>query len=575
LNLVESIFRGGIGILADAGGAPAPWDDFWYNPVGQTSAAGMRVSADTAKRLTVILACVTARGRALSILPCKIRTDLAAGGSKVVSSHPLYDLLAYQPNSYQTAADFFMMMQGHVDLRGNAFAEKVPGPRGPVDQLLPMHPDRVQVEVLKNSGRLRYRYNDPLTGSTKVLMQDEVFHLRDWSDSGYVGQSRVSMMADTIGIQLARQDFTARFLKNDARTGVIYEGGLFKTDADRSKWVEKARADNTGPNRGKPLWVPAGMKVTQVGFNLVDVQNVESMKATDVQICNGMGVLPHTVGIDAGKAATFASTEQFNIMDAQRNIHPMIRMWEQCIQRDLIVSDRYYANFSMAALLRGDNATRFAGYATAITYGWMCPDDVRELEDLNPIPGGAGKVFWRSANLLPLKQLAAPAPKPFPPAAPKPADDEGDPENNDPANDDSSDDGAGGDSTGNDAAAVAAAVQALAAKTAQLEMMALGTAERCVRKEVSGVNKLIAQSAGVYQVTEFYCDHARWVAEAFHMGAAGALDVKIGTDIRAQHLSMLLAGEDDEFHAGAQVWVESIAATEPAKLAALAVKGIQ
>jgi HK97 family phage portal protein len=565
LNLVESIFRGGMGIRADAGGAPAPWDDFWYGPVGQASGSGMRVSPSTAKRLSVVIACVTARGRALSILPCKVRSDLAAGGSKVVPNHPLYDLLAYQPNQWQTAADFYMMMQAHVDLRGNAYAEKVPGPRGPVDQLIPMHPDRVQVEVLANTGRLRYSYLDPLTNQTRKLMQDEVFHLRDWADDYAVGQSRISMGADVIGVQLARQDYVSRFLKNDARTGLVITGGNFKTKEDENEFVLSIREGNTGKNRGRPMYIPGGMTATNLGVTPVDAQILDSLKATDVQICNMMGVLPHTVGIDAGKAATFASTEQFNIMDAQRNIHPMVRMWEQCIQRDLIVSDRYYVKFSMAALLRGDNATRFAGYASAIAAGWLCPDDVRELEDLNPIPDGAGKVFWRSANLLPLKQLTAPV-KPAFGGGSDSDDDDDDPENDDPANDDGSDDGSGGDS-GN-------AAQARAAALGRLELLASGTAARCVRKEVSGVGKLIAQGAGVYQVTEFYAEHARWVAEAFHMEATSALEVKIGCDARAQHLSMLLADEDDEFNAAAQVWIETVAATEPAKLAALAVKGI-
>ncbi len=570
MNLVESIFRGGLGLRADAGGAPAPWDDFWYGPIGQPTSSGIRVNAETAKKLTVIIACVTARGRALSILPCKVRADLPGGGSRAVPEHPLYNLLAYQPNSYQTAAEWYMMLQGHVDLRGNAFCEKVGNKAGYPRELLPLHPDRVQVEIVQGTGRLRYRYNDPLTGSTRVLTQDQVLHLRDWSDNGYVGQSRVAMMADTIGVGLARQDYQARFLRNDARTGVIYSGGQFKTEEDRKEWVEKVRRDGTGPNRGKPLWTPTGMTVSQVGVTPVDAQLVDSIKANDVQICNAMGVLPHTVGMDAGKAATFASTEQFNIMDAQRNIHPMVRMWEQCIQRDLLGDFDFYVKFSMAALLRGDNATRFATYATAVTYGIMCPDDVRELEDLNPIPDGAGKVFWRSANLLPLKQLLASAPpvKPAPGDADE-EDDADDPENDDPANDDGSDDGAGGDG-GN----AQAALQADAAARGRLELLALGNAERCVRRESGAVRRFIAKGASFAEVSAFYADHARWIADTFRMEAATCLQVKSDCDARGQHLAALLADDDDEFNTAAQLWIEQVAATEPAKLAALAVRGI-
>lgn len=559
MNLVESIFRGGIGMRADAGGAPAPWDDYWYSPVSSPSSSGMRVNAETAKRHSTVIACVTVRGRVMSILPCKIRRDLAAGGSAVVKNHPLYDVLAYQPNAIQTAADFRMMMQAHVDLRGNAYAEKIPGPRGPCDQLWPMHPDRVTVEVLKNSGRLIYVYNDPLTNTTRRLTMDEVFHLRDWSDNMAIGQSRISMGVDTIGVALARQDYLARFMKNDARTGLVITGGNFKTKEDEIAFIKSLQAGNTAANRGRAMMLPPGMTAANLGVTPVDQQLLEGSKASQVEICNMFGVLPHTVGVDAGKAATFASTEQFNIMDAQRNVHPMVVMWEQCIQRDLIVSSQYYAKFSMAALLRGDNATRFAGYASAIAAGWLCPDDVRELEDLNPIPDRAGKVFWRSANLLPLKQLAPPA---APAKAAKPADAEGD----DDKQDDEANDGAGSDSGSN--------AMAKAAMSARLQLLATGTADRCVRKEVAAVRKMIAQDAGAYQIAEFYAEHAIWVAEAFHLEATAALNVKIGCDARSQELTMHMADEDDEFHAAAQVWIENVAATEAAKLTAIAVEGV-
>lgn len=610
MNLVESIFRGGLGLRADAGGTPAPWDDFWYEPAGgQSSSSGMRVSPESAKRLGTVIACVSARGRAIAQLPCKIFTDLAGGGNKVVTNHPLYDVLYRQPNDIQTAFDFKFMMNAHVDLRGNAYALKVPGPRGPVDQLKPLHPDRVQVEILRDSGRLIYVYNDPLTNKTERYTQDEIFHLRDWSDNAAVGQSRVSMGLDVLGVGLARQDYIARFLKNDTQTGSAIIGTNFKTQEDVDLFKKTYQASQTGANRGKALLLPAGLDVKSLGVTPVDAQLLEGHKASQVEICTLFGILPHLVGVDAGKSATYASVEQFNIMHAQQCVHPMVIMWEQAIQRDLIVSERYYAKFSMASLLRGDNATRFAGYAVAIQNSWMCPDDVRALEDLNPIPNGEGKVFWRSANLLPLAQLEAPKASP-------PADGGND--------DDAPEDGAGGDAgTGassngerNWIASMIASTKAFlgglsrlqaqflgsrparsiavgvdagshavesAAMRRQLELLATGSADRCVRKEVFAVRKMIERKAGVYEVTEFYREHARFTAEVFHMEAAAALTVMIACDARARELSellaigddALLADQDDEFQSGARLWVENLAATLPKKLVALAVEGVR
>jgi HK97 family phage portal protein len=563
VNLIESMFRGGLGLRADASGAPAPWDDYWYQPVGRASSSGMRVTPDTAKQIPTVIACVSARAKMLAMLPCKIFTDLANGGSKPVPNHPLYTVLYSRPNEIQTAFDFKFMMQAHVDLRGNAYALKIAGPRGPVDQLRPLHPDRVKVEILRESGRLIYVYDDPLTNKTERYTQDEIFHLRDWSDNAAVGQSRIAMGIDAFGLALARQDYQARFLKNDARSPLVMTGLNFKTKEDEQAYIKSLQDGNTAKNRGKAMILPPGADIKNIGVTPVDQQLLEGAKYSDVQICSIMGVLPHVVGIDAGKAATFASTEQFNIMNAQFTVHPMAVMWEQAIQRDLIVSDRYYARFSMAALLRGDNATRFAGYAVAIQNSWMCPDDARALEDLNPIPNGEGKVFWRSANLLPLSQLEAPSQMARGSAS-------------DVDDDDAGEDGAGGDAETDASPKGAAGFHAYdPAMQGRLKLLAMATAERCVRKEVSAVRRLIAADAGVYQVTEFYAEHARFVADVFRMSSGTALMAKIQLDARAQSLSALLADEDDPAHVQAESWINGVAQTEAEKLVTLALEGVR
>ncbi|GGA80761.1 hypothetical protein GCM10011507_34970 [Edaphobacter acidisoli] len=555
MNLIESIFRGGLRLRADVGGAPAPWDDFWYEPAGgQESSAGMRVTPETSKRLAMVLACVSVRGKMIAIQPFKIRTDLVGGGSRTATEHPLYELLYSRPNPVQTAYDFRYMMNAHVDLRGNAYALKVPGPDGFVSELWPLHPDRVKVEVLPKTRRPIYVYDNPLTNQTERFVQEEIFHLRDWSDSIWLGQSRIRMGVDVMGLALARQDYTARWLKNDARTGLVFSGGNFKTKDDELDFIRSVQAGNAGKHRGRAMMLPLGMDAKSLSVTPVDGQLLEGGKYSDTQICSIMGVLPHMVGIDSGKAATFASTEQFNIMNAQYTVHPMNIMWEQAVQRDLLADSRFYAKLSMAAFLRGDNATRFAGYATAIQNSWMCPDDVRELEDLNPIPNGQGKLFWRSANLLPLSQLVAPS------QIVKSAPD--DPE----SDDDASDDGAG---SGTPDAAT------MAATRGRLELLAAGAADRCVRKEVSAVRRMIDGDAGFAEASQFYVEHTRFIADVFHMEASVALMVKIACDARAQHLALLLADEEDETHSAALEWIEHVAATEPRKLAALAVEGVQ
>ena len=259
MSLIQSVTRGALGLRADVSGTPAAWDDYWYSPIGYSSASGMRVSPDSSKRIAAVLACVGVISRNIGMMPCKIYTEAPDGSKRLVDHHPVYDVLYSRPNSQQTAFEFKQMMQGHLELRGNAYAEIIEGPRGPVDQLVPMHPDRVHVERILPSGKLRYRYNDPLTNITRNLMEEEVFHLRNFSDDGAVGQSTVAMACEVIGLALAQQDYRARFLKNDARPPIVFEGTIGKNKSQEDDFIDSWQKGHSGANRGKAGLLPPGI----------------------------------------------------------------------------------------------------------------------------------------------------------------------------------------------------------------------------------------------------------------------------------------------------------------------------
>jgi hypothetical protein len=279
------------------------------------------------------------------------------------------------------------------------------------------------------------------------------------------------------------------------------------------------------------------------------MQLLDASTASDVKICSIFNVLPHLVGIDAGKSATYASVEQFNLMHAQQCVLPMAVRWEQALQRDVIQDDRFFPKFSLAYLLRGDFATRTAGYAVAIEHGWLSQDDVRELEDMNPIAGGIGKKYWRALNWTTLDALPAPA---VPPGTGKQEGPEGD---TDPDQDEGS-----GQNPGQQAA-----------MRAQLQILAHDSAARCVRREVNGVRKLIEREANVQEVGAFYAEQFRFICDVFHFNALQQIKAKQACDTRLYKLAAILQEEDS---AAANAWIEHVAVTEPEKLAALAVEGV-
>ena len=64
----------------------------------------------------------------------------------------------------------------------------------------------------------------------------------------------------------------------------------------------------------------------------------------------------------------------------------------------------YFIKLNVDGLLRGDYASRMTGYATARQNGWMSANDIREMEDLNPIPDEeGGNLYLVNGSMTKLK----------------------------------------------------------------------------------------------------------------------------------------------------------------------------
>jgi HK97 family phage portal protein len=528
MSLLRSVLDGAIQIRAEMSGTPAPWDDFWYNPVGSDSASGIRVSPESAKRIGAVLACVNKIAKTVAMLPLRVYSNQADGGKKQATNHPLFDVLYSEPNDYQTAFEFRQMLQGHLELRGNAYAEIIEGPRGPVDQLIPMHPDRVTPQRLRN-GRTQYRYNDPLTNQDRMLAQEEVFHLRNFMDDGVVGQSTVAMGVEVFGTALAAQDYYARFLKNDSRPGVVLTGANFKTKQDKDAFKESWQESQTGANRHKVAVLPSGMDMKTLGVSAKDSELLDARKFSRIDICSLFDVPPHLIG-ETEKTATYASVEQFNIMFVTFCILPRLVLWEQAIQRGLITSVRFFPKFSVGALLRGDSASRASFYQVMIQNGVFSQNDVRIMEDMNPVPDGNN--YWRPLNWARLGDVHTSV---------KPS-------------------GSGDDSSSNPGTQPTESPEDNHAAGVDERFIALAnaSAERCVRKEMAAVRKLLDRGADAAEVIEFYADHGRFLSEV----------LRISADQSRKHCEQrqaMVLGADP-------TWQEE--APQIQQLTALAVKGV-
>jgi HK97 family phage portal protein len=120
----------------------------------------VRVTPKTSLGLPAVYSCVRVISESFAVLPVRLYRPKVGGGRNIVTDHWLYRLLAKQPNRFQSPFEWREMMQGHLTLRGNAFNQITSNGRGEITELLPLHPDRMTLELLDN-GSYRYQYIDP------------------------------------------------------------------------------------------------------------------------------------------------------------------------------------------------------------------------------------------------------------------------------------------------------------------------------------------------------------------------------------------------------------------------------
>lgn len=372
--------------LANSGGAPEPASDFWFSPIGM-SGGSSRLVASRAMQLSAVFKCVRVVSETVGLLPLVLYRRLPGGGKERAVNHPLYPLLALQPNAIQTSMDWRMQEQAHIELRGNAYSRKeFRGAR--VVALWPMHPDDVKVELTQDRRSLRYTYSQK-GAKPEVLLQDEVLHLRGLSLDGYMGLNVMEAERQALGLTWDAEEFAARFYQNDATPGGWLEHpSNFKDKETRMRFLEAWRESQGAAKRGSTAVLEYGMKYHEVGMKMVDAQFMETRKYQATDIAGIFRVPPHKIGIlDQAK---FANIEQQSIDFVTDAILPRCRSIEQRLGESLLSDDEqrdYFFEFMLEGLLRGDAAARGAFYKEGITDGWLTRNEVREIENRNPLPG--------------------------------------------------------------------------------------------------------------------------------------------------------------------------------------------
>jgi len=396
---------------------PSDWDDFWYSRQPYDVSSGVDVSEDSALRLSTVWACVKVISEDLASLPLIIYQRNGKTKERAVD-HPLYPILHDAPNPEMTAMQFRECLQAHLLTWGNAYAEITRDIRGQVIALWPLNPGRMKVSRNKESNEVEYEYTDS-DGKKKVFARQDILHIAGLGFNGLVGYSVIQYQAEAIGSGIAGQQSQGGMFQNGAQMSLAVSHPAPRGPNDEGRRVfrdEMNRVYGGSKNAGKIMVLWEGMKIEPLNFSPSDAQFLDSRKFSQTDICGIFRVPPHKImNLDR---ATFSNIEQQSISYVVDTIRPWCVRWEQQINVKLLgSSEEFFVEHLVDGLLRGDLPSRYTAYATGRQWGWMSVNDIRALENLNPVEGG-------DQYIVPMNMTEAgqPPPKPQEDATPSEKD---------------------------------------------------------------------------------------------------------------------------------------------------------
>ena len=365
-----------------------------------TSASGKTVNPRNAVQVSTVYACVRVIAETIASLPLGVYEETDDGNRKA-TDHPLYRLLHDEPNPEMTSFVMRETMLTHLLLWGNSYSQIIRTGRNKVVGLYPLLPDKMDVDR-DTKGNLTYTYTTT-EGAQVVLSPSDVLHIPGLGFDGIMGYSPIALEKNAIGLGIAAEEYGSRFFQNGARpSGILTHPNTVK---DPKRLRESWNAAYGGSTNGSKVAIlEESMTFTPISLPNNEAQSLETRKFQVEEICRIFRVPPHLIGnLDR---ATFSNIENQSIDFAVHTIRPWLVRIEQAMNRALFAESekgRFYVQFNIDGLMRGDYKSRMEGYSIGRQNGWLSANDIRSLENMNPIPAEeGGDTYLVNGNMVPI-----------------------------------------------------------------------------------------------------------------------------------------------------------------------------
>jgi HK97 family phage portal protein len=396
-----------------------------YFDIGARTDAGVSVTEANVLGYAAVWQAVTLIAGDVGSLPLIFYKKLPSGGKERYTSHPLYYMLHDSPNPEMSSMVFRETLQAHLLIWGNAYAEIERDRVGRPVALWPLLP--TQVRPFRDGQVLRYRVSSHSGAPDVILEQRDMLHVPGLGFDGMVGYSVVHMGRQSFGLSGAAEKFGATFFGNGTTFGGALKHPKVLGDKAQKSLRESITAYHAGPDKAhRFLILEEGMDYVRFGIPPNEAQFLETRKFQIAEVARWFN-LPVSKLREMDNSSVRANIEQEALDYVISTLRPWLVRWEQELKRKLISSlerNTQDIEFNIAGLLRGDLPSRYSAYAVGRQWGWLSANEIRELENLNPIPDG--DKYLSPVNMVPADRVdevidkqvePTPAPQPAPVAS--------------------------------------------------------------------------------------------------------------------------------------------------------------
>lgn len=380
----------------------------------QKTAAKIHVTEENSMSIGSVHACVKVISETMAQMDLEV-VEKTGKTSKINTNHPNYWLLHSEPSPYYNRFEWVQGMMAYALLWGNAYSW-IRKDRYATAKELKIIPAWEVTPKLTERGKLFYEWIS--REGTRIIMADDMIHLKNLGTDGLLGFSPIRIQRESIGNSIAKQQHEGAFYSNGAKaSGILMTPGTMGDKEIKNVKESFNKENERAVNRFKTIVLEEGVKYQQLTIPQNDAQFLESKKFDRSEIAGWYRVPPYKIG-DHEKS-TYSNIEGQERSFAKDTIVPWTTRFQQEIDRKLFFDEergRFASQFNLDDLIKGDIKTRFEVYNIGVQAGMLRPSEGREAEGWSMDNTEEINQFFMNGTMMPVKTILA---KPVEPTQPQ------------------------------------------------------------------------------------------------------------------------------------------------------------